>query len=303
MSRCARNEISWATTTLAAAAALTALAGWSQPAHADIGACGNIYVEASAECVVVPPSAQCEGMCTPVSVRASCSAKLAAECRGSCDELPSVSCSGRCEASCTASCSDLEPGSFDCSGACRADCSGQCSAKCEGDSDSAGCQAHCEGSCSASCDASCSVEPPKADCDASCEASCKGSCEVDTNLDCQLKCQGEAQLDCEAEVKGGCEIECTKEDGALFCEGQYVDHGDNLQECVDALKAKYNIKITAEASGMSGCDAGVCSASGDASIKANNCSVSHVGQPAGSHGLALFAGLVAALAFSIRRRR
>lgn len=120
-----------------------------------------------------------------------------------------------------------------------------------------------------------------ASCDASCEASCSGSCEVDKNFDCQLQCQGEGQVDCEAEVAGGCEAECKTHEGALFCEGQYVDHGDDLDECVAALRAKFNVQIEAEADGESGCDAGVCSASGNAGVKA--CSVSHPGHAASSY--------------------
>ena len=278
--------------------------GWLAPqqAHAGVAACGDINVEAEAECTVVPPGAQCEAMCTPISVRAACSVKLAAECRGGCDHLPSVDCTGSCQASCSADCK-VDPGKFDCQGACEADCSGRCSGECEAKSDHASCEASCEGSCSASCKGHCEVEPPMADCEASCKASCEGSCEVDPNLDCQIDCQADAQADCEAEVKGGCEVECKAQEGALFCDGQYIDHGGKLDECIAALKAALNVKVTSMASGESGCTSGQgCMATGRASAKVNSdCAVVNPGS--GSRPVALVllaAGWV--LALGVRRR-
>lgn len=200
-----------------------------------LAACGNIHVEAEAQCEVIPPSVECESMCTPVTVKAACSAMLAAECDGMCDELPSVDCSGQCVAECSAECT-VDPGKFDCRAACEGDCSGRCDAACAASEDGAGCMAMCQGSCSVSCDSHCDVELPEADCDASCEASCEGSCQVETNLDCQISCQAEAHADCELEVTGGCKTACESMEGALFCDGQYVDHGSNLEQCLDALR-------------------------------------------------------------------
>jgi hypothetical protein len=279
--------------------------GWLAPqqAHAGIGACGNINVEAEAMCTVIPPGAQCEAMCTPVSVRAACRVRVAADCRAGCDHLPSVDCSGKCEASCTADC-EVDPGKFDCQGACEADCSGRCSGECKGKSDQASCEASCEGSCSASCKGHCDVEPPMADCEASCKASCEGSCEVDPNLDCQIDCQADAQADCEAEVKGGCEVECQSQEGALFCDGEYIDHGGKLEECIAALKAALNIKVHAEASGESGCTEGEgCMASGRAAAKVNSdCSAAAPGgHRRSAPGVLLAAGWV--LALGVRRRK
>lgn len=245
--------------------AIGVLSVWPQLASAQDGleACGNIHVEAQARCEVVPPSVECESMCTPVSVRASCSAQLAVECDANCNELPSVECSGQCVADCSAECT-VDPGRFDCHVACQADCSGHCAAGCKADADEAGCMAACEGSCSASCDGSCDVELPEADCDAQCEASCEGSCEVDANLDCQVDCQVEARADCEADLTGGCKVDCESEEGALFCDGQYVDHGDNLEQCLDALR-NLDVEVDVEAHG---------SAQGEASA---SCSVARPG--------------------------
>lgn len=272
-------------------------------AQAGIGACGDIHVEASAQCEVVPPGATCEGMCTPVSVRAACAAQLAADCYAECDELPSIECNTRCSASCQAECTDLEPGRFDCKAACEADCGGSCEASCEGDEDGAACMARCEGSCSASCDASCDVELPEADCEASCEASCDGSCEASANLDCQARCQVQGEAECEAEIEGGCEFECQSQEGALFCDGEYVDHGDNLQSCIDALRASLDIEVEAHSSGEAGCaDDGGCMARGEASAKlSSDCSAAAPGAERG--GWASWVGLGSLLLGSIVRRR
>ena len=96
------------------------------------------------------------------------------------------------------------------------------------------------------------------DCDAGCEASCEGSCEVDANIDCQAECQADARADCEAELQGGCDVACKSHDGALFCDGQYVDYGDNLKTCVDALKAAIHARVSGEAEAQSSCSGNSC---------------------------------------------
>jgi hypothetical protein len=275
------------------------IAGAPTTARADLSDCGDISLEANAECTVIPPSATCQAMCTPISVRAACSAQLAADCEAGCDKLPSVDCSGRCVAECTGDCT-VDPGKFDCEGACRVDCNGQCAAKCKADSDSAGCMAQCEGACGVSCRGSCDVAPPSASCDAKCEAGCEGSCKVDTNIDCQLECQTKGYAKCEADIQGSCKARCKADEGALFCDGQFVDNGDNLQMCIDALKAAFNAKVTvrAESEGESGCDGGTCGARGAAKVS-SNCS-STPGSPANIW--ALFALVSAMLAYMFRVR-
>jgi MYXO-CTERM domain-containing protein len=273
--------------------------GVAAPASADLGACDDILIEARAECKVVPPSLECEKQCTPLSIKAVCSARLAAMCDASCDELPSVDCSAQCVAGCTGDCT-VDPGKFDCRAACEADCSGSCEAGCRSSDDRTQCSAECMGSCSVSCQKSCDVRLPSASCDAKCMASCEGSCRVETNLDCQVDCQADGYASCEAEVKGGCEIDCKGDEGALFCDGQYIDHGDNLQMCVDALKARLDVRVTAESSGSSGCDGGTCTAEGRAKVS-SDCSVARAGGTGGS-SLA-WMSLAALAAIGWRRRR
>ena len=285
----------------AAASAITALS--ANVALADsIADCGNIDVEANAQCEVKASGGCTVDDCTPVS----CSATLYAECQGQCNATPpscDVSCQGSCEADC-----NVDPGSFDCSadctGSCDASCSGDCSAKCASDANSAECEAKCEGTCKATCqgdcDASCTGTPPEATCQAKCQGSCQGSCNAQAHLDCQLSCRAEGEASC----TGGCEVACEQPEGALFCDGQYVDHGGNLDSCVAALKDKLNIEVTgyatADASGQ--CSGSTCE--GEASAKAGaSCAMVPGSRGHGPWSIALGLGLVAFGAGMRRRRR
>ncbi|MGD8859216.1 MAG: hypothetical protein PVI30_04340 [Myxococcales bacterium] len=291
---------------LSSAALLVALLSAPRPAAAGLDACGDIHVQAEATCELVPPGVECEGMCTPLSVEAACAAELGVECVGSCDELPGAECTGQCTADCEAECDELEPGEIDCRGACEADCGGRCEAHCEAAEDSAECVAQCRGNCSASCEGSCDVELPEADCEASCEASCEGSCQVDTNFDCQMECQSMGFSDCEAEIQGGCQLECEGDDGALFCEGQYVDHGDNLDECIDSLRAVIaaHVMVEGEAYSESGCTDGEgCMVEARARAKvSSDCSVRRPGPSGAAGGAAMLLPLLGSLLWRRRRR-
>ena len=50
-----------------------------------------------------------------------------------------------------------------------------------------------------------------------------------------------------SELSGGCEAECESPEGALFCDGQYIDHGGNLEECIASLKALFDIDVDVSA--------------------------------------------------------
>lgn len=271
-----------------------------ETARADLSACGEIDVQPEATCVVVPPSAQCEAMCEPITVRAACSAKLAVDCGAQCDELPSVDCQASCQAGCKADCM-VDPGKFECAIDCRAECNGECEATCAANSDKANCMASCSGACSVGCDKQCDVELPSVDCDAQCKASCQGSCEVKTNLDCQVQCQSKGYARCEADLQGGCVASCQTNKGALFCDGDFVDT-NKIDECVAALKAILNAKVTASSSGSAECAQGSCMAEGEASVS-SDCSVSHVGS-GDSSGTSVFGlmSLCGVLLFFRRRR-
>ena len=259
----------------AASAALSFSTFFNAAQAQDLNACGEIDLRAKAQCTVVPPSAQCETMCTPITVRAACSAKLAASCDPQCSKLPSASCNVDCEAGCKVDCM-ANPGKFDCKVDCQADCDGRCAASCSSKGNKTECMASCQGSCSVSCDKQCDVQLPSASCDAECKASCDGSCKVDTNIDCQLDCQAKGYVKCEADVTGGCKTRCKAKEGALFCDGNFVDTGDKLAECKDALVNLLQASVKASGSSSSDCTGDTCSASAKGSVS-SDCSVSDVG--------------------------
>lgn len=241
--------------------ALAAAALWTTNANAGLGACGDIHVEASAECEVLV-GVECEAQCRPVSFEAQCAAELYAACEADCQGSIEVGCSGTCEADCNAECS-VDPGRFD----CKANCFAEGRASCEGSCSDSQCYASCEATLEAECSASCDVVPPSAECTGRCEASCEGYCQARSDLQCQIDCQAGGYVDCQASLSGGCEAECNGE-GALFCDNQYIDHGGNLQECIDSLRALLDIEVMGEASGS--CGNGRCEGMASGSV---SCSV------------------------------
>lgn len=236
----------------AATAAVIAIGSYATPAHAGLEACGDIYVAANAECEVLVEGG-CVSQCEPVRFEAACAAELHANCEGQCNADFAAECSASCEGGCVADC-EAQPAEFNCQAACQADCTGQCDASCSsGDSE---CRAACEGTCSAECSANCEATPPMASCEAQCEASCEGSCEARANIDCQVDCQADGFAMCKADLQGGCETQCTRPEGALFCDGQYVDVGGNLEECIDSLRAELNVEVSGYAEAE--CTIGEC---------------------------------------------
>ncbi len=266
--------------------------------QASLSACGNIHVEASAECELIPPGVDCELECTPLSIEAACNAKLAVDCDGECDLSAEVDCKGECRAGCEAEC-ELNPGEFDCSAECNADCYASCAGQCEADEDSASCQGHCEASCSASCDAECDIDLPSAKCEAGCEARCEGSCKAEANFDCQISCQREAYAECEVDLQGGCKAACDTQEGALFCDGDYVDYGNNLDNCIAALEAALDLQVEGYATGSASCEGGSCRAEGEAGVSCE-CSTA----PGRTNKLPVWAmvSLAFGLVFAVRRR-
>lgn len=258
-------------------------------AQAGIGACGDIHVEANAECEVLA-GVECTAQCEPVAFQAQCASELYVACAlpDQCSASLSAECSGSCEADCMGRC-EIQPAEFDCRADCVANARAEATARCGSDGE---CIASAEATFEAECSASCTVTPGSADCAASCTASCEGSCTAEANVDCQIECQREGYVDCSASLTGGCEADCDVEAG-LFCDGQFIDHGGNLRECREALVALVNAEFSAEAS----CEGNSCMASAEGSV---SCSVDPERSP--WTGWWMIAGLgVAGLTF--RRRR
>ena len=285
--------------TLALLSALSLVAFASLAEAQGLDSCGNIHVEAEAQCEVVLPGAQCEAQCTPIKIEAACSARLVAQCDGQCEVTPPQNCSLTCQAGCDGKC-EVDPGSFSCSAECEAGCSGECSGKCSAAANMAECMGSCMGTCGARCDAGCEGTPPSAECDVKCEASCDTSCEVEAELDCQIDCQADAYAGCMVEVQGGCEADCQTTEGALFCDGQYVDHGDNLEQCVAALNEVLEVDIEGYAEGSSSCEGGSCEAEGSAGVSCT--AMPGTGTRTGNAGLLGLSALLGLVLVTRRRR-
>lgn len=216
-------------------------------AHAGgLDACGDIFVDAGANCEVLVEGG-CTAQCEPVAFTAACAAEGALGCSGGCNVDADVQCTASCQGSCEAEC-EVDPGAFDCRAACEGNCAGNCSARCSADPDSAECRASCESTCSLECGASCDINAPEADCVAQCQGCCTGECRADINVDCQIDCQADLYVECKADLQGGCETQCETPQGALFCDGQFIEVG-NVDACADALREFLDIEVEFEAEG------------------------------------------------------
>ena len=281
-----------------AAAALAAAATFGFASSADaanLSACGNIELAANAKCEMRVEGG-CVASCEPVSFRVQCAADLYVGCNGQCNAQVEASCTASCQAGCQAEC-QVDPGAFECSASCRADCGASCDARCAADPNSAQCAASCEATCGGECDARCEATPPSADCEAQCQACCTGSCDAKANIDCQIDCQADGFVSCESELKGGCEVACQKPDGALFCDGQYVNVGDQIDQCVAQLESLLQIKVEGYASGNAQCSDGRCTAEGEAGV---SCAQSPGNT---SSGAAAILGAIAAFGLALGRRK
>lgn len=260
----------------------------------------QVDLRAEAQCELVPPSAQCEAKCTPLSVEVACSAQLYVGCDGKCNLSASAVCQTDCSAVCNTQCM-VDPPKFDCAASCNADCSANCDAQCAASADKGRCAASCRSTCSGECDAKCSVTKPDATCDAKCKASCDGSCEAQANFTCQIDCQAMGYAKCETDVQGGCEAQCQTKEGALFCDGNYVDPKDQLDACLAYIEDSLKIDIQGYARGDAQCSNGSCTAEGEAGV---SCAAS----PSGARGAPMNVGALALAAigagvFAARRRR
>lgn len=264
---------------------------------ASLAACGDIHVEASAECEV-QGGIECEARCVPVTFEAQCAADLTLQCSGECEGELSISaeCSAECTGDCMARCDEFTAGTLDCQGSCFADCEARATAQCGTGDDE--CLASAEGSCEAQCSASCEATPPMAECEATCEASCEGSCEAsgEAYFSCQAECQRPEFEGCYARLEGGCTAECQTEQGALFCDSRYVDHDGNLAECVSALEAFISSRVSGYAEGS--CSGNSCE--GEAGFSCN--CTAEPADNARNGALAVMGGLFL-FGFATRRRR
>jgi hypothetical protein len=231
------------------ASSLAAVCLFSLDAEAGaLDACGDIFVEAGANCEVLTEGG-CKVECEAPAFTAVCAAEGSIMCGGQCNVEADVGCTGSCQGSCEAQC-EVDPGTFDCRGTCEGNCSADCSAQCDGSANRAECEGSCKATCSGECDASCTLEPGEADCVSQCMGCCTGECRAEINMDCQVGCQSDLYVECKADFKGSCDAQCETPSGAIFCDGQFIETS-NIDNCVDALRDLLNasVEFEAEASG------------------------------------------------------
>jgi MYXO-CTERM domain-containing protein len=283
-------------TFVALLAALPALFA-ARPAAAGLDACGDINVEANAKCVAEAKGG-CEALCEPVRMELACHGKLQASCEGECDVDVEASCTATCETDCVADCT-VNPVSLDCRGRCEANAQADCNGQCMSSGNRSECQAACKANFEAECSASCDADlEGSVDCEAKCSASCEGECKAEVRAACQVDCQAEGFAECTSELSGGCEVECEEGEVMLFCDSNYVDHGNNLEECIEALQAVANVEVSGSASGD--CSGNRCEGEAEGNVSAS-CALApgQVGGASAPYGLAA----LGVLGLVLRRRR
>ncbi len=266
-------------------------------AHAGISACGDIDILAGAQCEVVNSTA-CTTQCVATSFEKCCAAKLELSCNSTCNATAEASCTESCGNDCTTTCT-ANPGSTTCDTSCTDTCQASCSASCTSSSTQTDCQASCGACCSDHCDTSCVTIPASSSCTTTCNASCAASCTAEANTSCQVKCQESSYDSCKSDYVDTCTTQCNQTGGALFCNGDYVDVGDNLDDCVTAangvLTTPVTISLTVQASAT--CSDGTCKTT---ETTTTSCAASSA--PAPRSPFLAISALVMLLAAGARRR-
>jgi MYXO-CTERM domain-containing protein len=201
-------------------------------ARAGVPECGNIRIEAGAQCRL-ELGGGCEAQCSLGVYEKACATYGYQTCNETCTLPPVPECTDECTELCADQC---EVGiEVVCHQNCFPECVDECAASCEAAEDTIQCRASCEATCDGECDHQCAMLPVDASCYSHCLECCGGSCNASANMDCQLECQDHALWEqCEYELQVKCDASCDVE-GALFCDGQLVAAGAELEACASAL--------------------------------------------------------------------
>jgi hypothetical protein len=262
-------------TALALCAATMVLTA-SAPAHAareDLGPCGFFDFSEGLSCKL-ETSGGCTAKCSPLQVTAACTGGCTAS-------ITQTNCTSNCGAQCIKECN---PAKLDCFVGCHAECDAPVEAQCTQKGGVKDCKVQAQAQCDMHCKDSCKVPP--SNCDEHCNSCCFGSCDTQANFDCDLACT--------AKVQGGCDVACKKPEGAIFCNGQYVNATD-AKACITYLATR-KIKVDTSASGSLSCTGTDCAGIG--TVK--GCST---GASANGYGYGMFAVLAMTLTRLVSRRR
>ncbi len=205
----------------------------STPARAGVPECNGMRLEDAFRCEI-RGDLECSGGCDDLGVyKKACATKLHTVCRDTCTLDPEPTCTDECTEQCSSDC-DLGVNVI-CIHNCFGECVGACGATCADAEDPETCRASCEATCDGECDVQCEATVDGS-CYQHCIECCGGSCSAQANMTCQTDCQEEAFESCEYEFRADCSASCDG-DGALFCDGEFVLAGPELQPCLDALLA------------------------------------------------------------------
>lgn len=215
-------------------AAIVAAALCSTPARAGIPECNDLRLENAFSCEI-RGSLDCEAGCEGLGIyKKACATELHTVCRDTCTLDPEPTCTDECTEQCS---SDCDAGvNVICIHNCFDECVGACDASCSDADDPATCRASCEATCDGECDIQCEATV-NGSCYQHCIECCGGSCGAQANMTCQQDCQEEEFETCEYGLQGECSASCDAE-GALFCDGEFVMAGPEMQGCMDALIAR-----------------------------------------------------------------
>lgn len=260
----------WSTTpfVLAFAAPLVLASSSALAAGAD-----SCFLTSAQSCEYVLSSGGCETKCSPGNFVVACDA--------SCTGSAQVSCTGSCEADCSTKCTQNPPVDF-----CVTQCGVDCDAGCEAHCNDSACTADCHLDCENRCQVSCVQLPPTATCTETCKTSCDASCTVQENIMCHAGCTASGELP-------SCQTACQSPNGALFCDGQYIDLEKAAQDCIDYL----------ESQGVTVSSSCTATASGSSCTSTVTCSAAPALGAGDRWGLFGMTGLLTALGLVVSRRR
>jgi hypothetical protein len=137
--------------------------------------------------------------------------------------------------------------------------------------------------------------PETDSCATKCDTGCTAGCTAQANASCQVECQEESFPECSSDYVQLCSTQCAQPEGALFCDGNYVDVGGDLPRCVEALNEILDSKIPAPVTPSE-------PASADPATRNPTCAASRAPAPGGSMA-AVCAVLVMATVSRARRRK
>jgi hypothetical protein len=276
------------------------------PAHAELNACGGIFLTGDAACQY-RPTEECMTQCMTVAVEQPCVAQVYNECETTCTSSASVECESSCTSSCVNNCTtttttDNAP---TCMELCLTDCDDGSDDHYCGSAQHKGACGRCEKhNCSKKCEQKCGdAEAPKkittvTECMPTCTNACSASCTAKANTECQVTCQERTYQECETKMVEQCKTECKQTGGAIFCDGQFVN-ATNANSCADELRAK--VKIDIDIKGSISATGAAVSDVGKKIDKA--CTVANVGAGRGDGWLGVLCSIAGLALCRVYRRR